>query len=62
MTCTGELFMCLGQDDNADLRTVLRRKERKLLKRLFIMQLTVSLRVMILLLIEDQAQNQLQDI
>ena len=24
MTCTGELFMCLGQDDNADLRTILR--------------------------------------
>ena len=54
--------MCLGQDDNADLRTVLREKERKLLKRLFIMQLTVSLRVMILLLIEDQAQNLLQGI
>ena len=26
MTCTGELFMCLGQDDNADLRSVLREK------------------------------------
>ncbi|HYC98698.1 GTP 3',8-cyclase MoaA [Brevundimonas sp.] len=24
VTCTGELFMCLGQDDKADLRTVLR--------------------------------------
>jgi len=24
MTCTGELFMCLGQEDNADLRTPLR--------------------------------------
>ena len=24
LTCTGELFMCLGQEDAADLRTVLR--------------------------------------
>lgn len=24
VTCTGELFLCLGQDDKADLRTVLR--------------------------------------
>ena len=24
LTCTGELFMCLGQEDNADLRTPLR--------------------------------------
>lgn len=24
LTCTGELFMCLGQDDEADLRSVLR--------------------------------------
>lgn len=24
VTCTGQLFMCLGQDDNADLRTALR--------------------------------------
>ncbi|MFW2586837.1 GTP 3',8-cyclase MoaA [Sagittula sp. SSi028] len=24
LTCTGELFMCLGQDDNADLRAALR--------------------------------------
>ena len=24
VTCTGELFMCLGQDDNADLRSALR--------------------------------------
>ena len=24
MTCTGELFMCLGQDDNADLAKALR--------------------------------------
>ena len=24
LTCTGELFMCLGQEDNADLRTALR--------------------------------------
>ncbi len=24
LTCTGTLFMCLGQDDNADLRTALR--------------------------------------
>jgi GTP 3',8-cyclase len=24
VTCTGQLFMCLGQDDNADLRAVLR--------------------------------------
>ncbi len=24
MTCTGQLFMCLGQDDDADLRSVLR--------------------------------------
>ncbi|MBM2577093.1 GTP 3',8-cyclase MoaA [Jannaschia sp. Os4] len=24
LTCTGELFMCLGQEDNADLRAVLR--------------------------------------
>ena len=32
MTCTGELFMCLGQDDNADLRTVLREKGEEALK------------------------------
>ena len=24
VTCTGQLYMCLGQDDNADLRTALR--------------------------------------
>jgi cyclic pyranopterin phosphate synthase len=24
LTCTGTLYMCLGQDDQADLRTVLR--------------------------------------
>ncbi len=24
MTCTGTLFMCLGQEDQADLRTPLR--------------------------------------
>ncbi len=24
LTCTGELFMCLGQEDNADLRAALR--------------------------------------
>ena len=24
LTCTGILYMCLGQDDNADLKTVLR--------------------------------------
>ena len=24
LTCTGELFMCLGQEDNADLRSPLR--------------------------------------
>jgi cyclic pyranopterin phosphate synthase len=24
LTCTGELFMCLGQEDNADLRAPLR--------------------------------------
>ncbi|TDA70257.1 cyclic pyranopterin phosphate synthase, partial [Halomonas marinisediminis] len=24
LTCTGELFMCLGQEDNADLRKPLR--------------------------------------
>ena len=27
LTCTGELFMCLGQEDNADLRTPLRTSE-----------------------------------
>ena len=27
LTCTGTLFMCLGQDDAADLRTPLRRSE-----------------------------------
>jgi len=26
LTCTGQLFMCLGQDDDADLRAVLRNK------------------------------------
>ena len=26
LTCTGVLYMCLGQDDNADLKTVLRNK------------------------------------
>ncbi len=26
LTCTGILYMCLGQDDNADLKTVLREK------------------------------------
>jgi GTP 3',8-cyclase len=26
LTCTGQLFMCLGQDDDADLRAVLREK------------------------------------
>jgi cyclic pyranopterin phosphate synthase len=24
MTCTGELFMCLGQEDNASLRDIMR--------------------------------------
>jgi GTP 3',8-cyclase len=24
LTCTGQLFMCLGQEDEADLRSVLR--------------------------------------
>ena len=24
LTCTGQLFMCLGQDDDADLRKVIR--------------------------------------
>jgi GTP 3',8-cyclase len=24
LTCTGQLYMCLGQDDDADLRAVLR--------------------------------------
>ena len=32
MTCTGELFMCLGQDDNADLRTILRENGNEALK------------------------------
>jgi cyclic pyranopterin phosphate synthase len=27
VTCTGKLFMCLGQDDNADLRAPLRASE-----------------------------------
>jgi len=27
LTCTGELFMCLGQEDNADLRSALRTSE-----------------------------------
>ncbi len=27
MTCTGTLYMCLGQDDAADLREPLRRSE-----------------------------------
>ncbi len=27
LTCTGELFMCLGQEDKADLRAILRRHE-----------------------------------
>lgn len=27
MTCTGELFMCLGQEDRADLRAPLRQSE-----------------------------------
>ncbi len=27
VTCTGQLFMCLGQEDEADLRSVLRRAE-----------------------------------
>ncbi len=27
LTCTGELYMCLGQEDNADLRTPLRASE-----------------------------------
>jgi cyclic pyranopterin phosphate synthase len=24
LTCTGQLYMCLGQDDDADLRAVMR--------------------------------------
>ena len=32
LTCTGKLYMCLGQDDNADLRTVLREKGEEALK------------------------------
>jgi len=27
VTCTGEMFMCLGQEDNADLRTPMRQSE-----------------------------------
>ena len=30
LTCTGELFMCLGQEDNADLRAPLRASESDL--------------------------------
>ena len=26
LTCTGILYMCLGQNDNADLKTILREK------------------------------------
>ena len=33
LTCTGQLFMCLGQDDDADLRSVLRNKGVEALKR-----------------------------
>ena len=29
LTCTGTLFMCLGQDDAADLRTPLRATEER---------------------------------
>ena len=32
LTCTGQLFMCLGQDDDADLRSVLRNKGEEALK------------------------------
>lgn len=31
ITCTGKLYMCLGQDDNADLRTPLRSSEGNVL-------------------------------
>jgi GTP 3',8-cyclase len=27
VTCTGQLYMCLGQEDNADLRAALRASE-----------------------------------
>ena len=33
MTCTGELFMCLGQNDNADLRTILREEGEEALRK-----------------------------
>ncbi|MEM6439601.1 MAG: GTP 3',8-cyclase MoaA [Pseudomonadota bacterium] len=29
LTCTGQLYMCLGQDDDADLRAVLRSSDRE---------------------------------
>ena len=29
LTCTGILYMCLGQDDNADLKTVLKRRRNR---------------------------------
>ena len=32
LTCVGQLFMCLGQEDNSDLRTVLRSSGQKGLK------------------------------
>ena len=32
LTCTGVLYMCLGQDDNADLKTVLREQGRDALE------------------------------
>ena len=33
LTCTGELFMCLGQEDNADLRSALRNGGEEALKK-----------------------------
>ena len=36
MTCTGELYMCLGQDDNADLAVALREGGQEALKKAII--------------------------
>ena len=40
LTCVGQLFMCLGQEDNSDLRTVLRSSGEKGLKNAIIEAIT----------------------
>ena len=64
ITCTGEMYMCLGQQDKADLKTPLRKSENnQLLKRCNIRShFKKTQRAMILLLSGNKMKNLFLDI